>query len=136
MVSLDAARAIVGSGLEGDRYALGTGMYSKAEGGGREITLIEVEVIDALRREIGIALAPGETRRNIVSHGLSLNALVGRDILIGDVRCRAVRLCEPCDYLADLLGKPILRPLAHRGGLRTEVVTGGLIRLGDPIRIA
>jgi MOSC domain-containing protein YiiM len=136
MVCLEAVYAIAGSGLEGDRYALGTGTYSKTKGGGREITLIEIEVIESLRREHGLALASGETRRNIVTRGLSLNVLVGRDVLIGDVLCRAIRLCEPCDYLAELLGKPLLRPLAHRGGLRTEVVTGGLIRRGDAIRLA
>lgn len=133
MRPLDRVRAIAGVGLEGDRYALGTGHYSADPKVDREITLIEAEEIEALESGSGIVLAPGETRRNVTTRGIRLNDLVGRRFRIGDVDCEGTRLCEPCQYLTDLLGKPILAPLVHRAGLRARILTGGEIAAGDPV---
>jgi MOSC domain-containing protein YiiM len=130
-----AVRAIAGVGLEGDRYAYGRGHYQD-ECVSRDLTLIEPEAVEALAPEHGIELASGETRRNLTTRGIALNALVGRRFWVGEVLCLGTRLCEPCQYLADLTGKPLLRPLVHRGGLRADIVRGGVIRLGDRIRPA
>jgi MOSC domain-containing protein YiiM len=132
---VDEIRAIAGVGLEGDRYADGRGHYRDARVS-RDLTLIETEAVEALARAHGIALAPGETRRNVTTRGLGLNELVGRPFWVGEVLCLGTRLCEPCQYLADLTAKPLLRPLVHRGGLRADIVRGGLIRIGDPVRPA
>jgi MOSC domain-containing protein YiiM len=133
--TLDTVRAIAGLGLEGDRYAYGRGHYQD-ERVSRALTLIEAEAVEALAREYGIELASGETRRNLTTRGVDLNELVERRFWIGDVLCLGTHLCEPCRYLADLTGKPLLRPLVHRGGLRAEIVRGGVIRTGDKIRPA
>ena len=130
---VEEIRAIAGVGLERDRYADGRGHYQDGRVS-RELTLIEAEVVEALAREHGIALAPGETRRNLTTRGGGLNKLVGRHFWVGEVLCLGTRLCEPCQYLADLTSKPLLRPLAHRGGLRADIVRGGLIRIGDHVR--
>jgi len=125
-----------GAGIEGDRYAIGTGTYSTKPKPGRQITLIEAEAIEALARELGMALAPGETRRNLVTRGVALNHLVGRDFSVGAVRLRGHELCEPCKYLAGLTGRADILPgLIHRGGLRAEILEGGVIRVGDEVRI-
>jgi MOSC domain-containing protein YiiM len=133
--AVDTVRALAGVGLEGDRYAYGRGHYQD-ERVSRDLTLIETEAVEALAREHGIALASGETRRNLTTRGVNLNELVGRRFWIGDVLCLGTHLCEPCRYLADLTGKPLLRPLVHRGGLRADIVSGGVIRVGDQIRQA
>jgi MOSC domain-containing protein YiiM len=133
MEQKESARAIAGRGLEGDRYFDGAGYWSKHPGVGREITLIEVEAIEALEREKKIAIAPSAARRNLVTRGVPLNHLVGREFQIGEVRLRGIRLCEPCDYLEGLTTKGVLTGLMHRGGLRADVVSGGTIRAGDPI---
>jgi MOSC domain-containing protein YiiM len=126
--------AIVGVGLEGDRYATRTGTYSPKPKPGRQITLIEAEAIEALERELGLVLVPGETRRNVITRGVALNHLVGRDFSVGEVRLRGHELCEPCGNLARVTGKPQILPgLTHRGGLRAEILEGGLIRVGDPV---
>ncbi|HKW59569.1 MAG TPA: MOSC domain-containing protein [Candidatus Dormibacteraeota bacterium] len=122
--------AVAGSGLAGDRNHRQPGDDSR----GRDLTLVEAENIEALARDHGIRLAPGETRRNITTRGVRLNDLVGKEFWIGDVRARAVRLCEPCDYLQGLVGKPILKPLAHRAGIRADLLTSGTISVGDVIR--
>jgi MOSC domain-containing protein YiiM len=132
---VDAIRAIAGVGLEGDRYADGRGHYQD-ERVSRDLTLIEAEAVEALAREHGIKLAPGETRRNLTTRGVALNDLLGRRFWVGEVHCLGTRLCEPCQYLADRTGKPLLRPLVHRGGLRADIVRGGLIRIGDQVRPA
>lgn len=130
-----AIRAIAGVGLEGDRYAYGRGHYQD-ERVSRDLTLIEAEAAEALAREHGTELASGESRRNLTTRGIDLNALVGRRFWVGEVLCLGSCLCEPCQYLADLTGKPLLRPLVHRGGLRADIVRGGVICLGDQIRPA
>jgi MOSC domain-containing protein YiiM len=133
MESLQHANAVAGRGLEGDRYLDGSGRWSATPGSGRQVTLIEMEAIEALAGEKNLELAPGATRRNLVTRGVPLNHLVGREFQVGSVRLRGARLCEPCDYLEGLTVQGVLSGLIHRGGLRAEIVSGGAIRLRDPI---
>jgi MOSC domain-containing protein YiiM len=133
MTAVERVRAIAGVGLEGDRYALGTGHYSGDPKVDRDVTLIEGEEIDGLANGAGIVLGPGETRRNVTTRGIRLNDLVGRRFRIGPVECLGTRLCEPCQYLTDLLGKPVLGPLVHRAGLRARILTDGEIGRGDEV---
>jgi MOSC domain-containing protein YiiM len=124
--------AIPGAGLAGDRYALKLGTFFKPKPD-FELTLIEAEAIEALRRDYHVELAVGEARRNIVTRNVPLNHLVGKEFAIGDVRIRGIRLCEPCDHLQKLTGKPVIKGLLHRGGLRAQILTPGTIRVGDTI---
>ncbi len=128
-------RAVAGKGLEGDRYCEGVGTYSNNPGSGRDVTLIEIEAIEALKRDYDIELNPGNSRRNIVTRGVPLNHLVGREFKIGEVTLRGTRLCEPCSHLQKLTQQGVMRGLAHRGGLRTEIVIGGIIRVEDTVEI-
>jgi MOSC domain-containing protein YiiM len=130
--AVDQACAIPGVGLEGDRYALGVGTFSKPLPD-RELTLIEAEAIEALKHEYHFELTPGEARRNVVTRGVALNHLVGKEFKIGEVKIRGIRLCEPCDYLQRLTGREVIRGLTHRGGLRAQILTRGTIHVGDPI---
>ena len=132
MQALAQVLAIPGSGLEGDRYALKLGTFYKPEPD-YELTLIEAEAIEALRRDYHVELTAGEARRNIVTRNVPLNHLVGKEFAIGDVRIRGIRLCEPCDHLQKVTGKPVLKGLLHRGGLRAQILTQGTIRVGDVV---
>jgi len=136
MVRIDAAVARARRGLEGDRYFHQRGTFSNPNGVGYDLTLIEAEVLDTLALPTG-RLAPEQPRRNLVTRGIDLNALVGRQFTIGDVRCIGQRLCEPCAHLERLTaneGRPgTLRALVHKGGLRADVLTDGEIRVGDAI---
>ncbi len=131
---VEAARAIAGSGLEGDRYQRRSGTFSDRGGDGRDLTLIEAEALEALAAEAGIALEPGESRRNVVTRGLSLNDLVGRRFTVGEVECVGRRLCDPCTHLEGLTQPGVLKGLARRGGLRADILHGGPITTGDPVR--
>jgi hypothetical protein len=136
MVAVDRAAARAGRGLEGDRYWAARGTFTNAHARGHDLTLIEAEVLDALTLPGG-RLAPQDARRNVVTRGIDLNALVGRRFRVGEVECFGQRLCEPCAHLERLTagaGKPgVLRALIHRGGLRADVLADGEIRVGDAI---
>jgi MOSC domain-containing protein YiiM len=131
--AVDQVQAIPGVGLESDRYALQQGTFSKPEPD-FELTLIEAEAIEALKREYGVELAPGEARRNLVTRGVPLNHLVGREFQIGEVKIRGIRLCEPCSHLQALVGRPVIKGLRHRGGLRAQILSQGVIHIGDTVR--
>jgi MOSC domain-containing protein YiiM len=129
---VEQAQAIPGVGLEGDRYALKLGTFFKPEPD-FELTLIEAEALEALKREYEIELAPGEARRNLVTRGVALNHLVGKEFRIGEVRIRGIRLCEPCSHLQALVGRPVIKGLLHRGGLRAQILSAGKIDVGDVV---
>ena len=135
MSTVLSARAVAGRGFEGDRYFNKLGTYSNDPGSGRDVTLIEIEAIEALKRDYQIELEPCQARRNIVTQDVALNHLVDREFKIGDVILRGTRLCDPCSHLEKLTRKGVMRGLIHRGGLRAEIISGGTLRPGDPIVI-
>ncbi|MFJ4917884.1 MOSC domain-containing protein [Streptomyces sp. NPDC088726] len=133
------ARAVTGRGLAGDHnYWAGEGPRPRRRGAGRasgvcDVTLIEAEALDALGREHGITLTPAECRRNLISRGIRLNPLVDQEFQIGTAVLRGLRLSEPCARLEQLVRPGLVRGLLHRGGLRAEVIRGGIIQRGDQI---
>jgi hypothetical protein len=142
MQSIAEIRAYPGRGLEGDRYFLGTGFYSKKTSyGGREVTLIEMETVEALFAGVnnaegersGIKLTAADTRRNIATSSVPLNHLVDREFWVGDVLMRGTRLCEPCMHLQALTQRGVMNALIHRGGLRAQILNEGVIRVGDGV---
>jgi MOSC domain-containing protein YiiM len=120
-------RAIAGIGLEGDRYFAGVGTWSDYPvPGGKDLTLIEAEVLAA------VYLPGADSRRNLVTRGIRLNELVGRRFRVGDIECYGNRLCEPCIHLEQITGVTV-SALAHRGGLRADILNDGEVRVGDPV---
>ncbi len=143
MQSISEVRAFPGRGLEGDRYLAGNGFYSKkVSHGGREVTLIEIEAVEALfggvlnasGERLGIKLTAADTRRNIATSGVPLNHLVDHEFRVGAVLMRGTRLCEPCKHLDDLTQRGVMSGLIHRGGLRAQILGEGVIRVGDAVR--
>jgi MOSC domain-containing protein YiiM len=130
--AVNEVEAVPGAGLVGDRYFLKQGTFFKPEPD-FELTLIEVEAIEAAAREYKVTLVPGDARRNVVTRGVPLNHLVGRDFVIGDVKVHGIRLCEPCSHLEALTGVPVIKALRHRGGLRAQILTQGIIRVGNAV---
>jgi MOSC domain-containing protein YiiM len=125
--------AVPGKGLQGDYYFSDTS--EKRGDPGHELTLIESEVFKAIEAEHKISLNPGDSRRNLVTEGVYLNDLVGKEFRVGNVTLMGIRLCEPCSHLAKLTQKEILPALVRRGGLRAQILTEGIIRVGDPVFI-
>jgi MOSC domain-containing protein YiiM len=126
---LERARVLPGWGLEGDRHVAGTGTFPSGLPGSA-LTLIEAEVCETFDPP----LQANEHRRNVVTRGVALNGLVGREFSVGEVRCRGMRLCEPCRVVQGYASRPVLRALVHRGGLRADILEEGEIKRGDEVR--
>ncbi len=126
MQSVDRIDAVAGKGLTGDRY------FGDADS--MQLTLIESETIESMEQEVGVKLAYADARRNIVTKGVSLNDLVDQEFTVGGVTVRGVRLSEPCQHLADLTDQKVLKGLAHKGGLKAEILTDGWIAVGESVR--
>ena len=133
MRAVERAVARAGRGLEGDRYAAGAGTFTNAAARGHDLTLIAAETLDALVLPSGERIAYADARRNVVTRGIDLDALIGRRFRIGDVECVGQRPCEPCAHLERLTAPGALRALVHRGGLRADIVADGTIEVGAPV---
>ena len=129
LVSMTEVAAMAGRGLKGDRYFYRRGSYSHWPGRGRDVTLIEAEVLATL--PANCAISGAQARRNIVTRGAELNALVGQFFQLGEAVLYGVRLCEPCAHLDQLSHPGVMAALVGRGGLRADIIEGGLIRVGD-----
>lgn len=140
MQSMEFANLIAGHGIQGDRYALHTGAYSQHMPQKiRHISLISQNGIDIanawLKARNKACFNASETRRNILLNNISaieLNHLVGKTFLLGNIRCRGVELCAPCQRPAELLNKTFfMNAFEGHGGLRAEVLETGNIKIGD-----
>ena len=137
MQAVEKAEALAGVGLSGDRYAARQGTFSKpSDALPQDVTLIEQEALVAALRDQRTEITHAMSRRNLLTRGVPLNHLVGQTFAIGDVLIRGVELCEPCSHLQKLTCREILKPLIHRGGLRAEIVRGGVLRVGDAVQPA
>jgi MOSC domain-containing protein YiiM len=126
-VAVPSVRAVAGQGLEGNRY-----FFDQAPAG-RAITLVAAEAVEALESEHGISLEPAATRRNVLTRGVDVNALVGKRFRVGDVECEGVELCEPCLHLQSMTQPGVIDGLVHRGGLNADILEGGEISVGDAV---
>ncbi len=134
MQAIEAARAVPGHGLEGDRYFEARGSFSRWPGPHRDVTLIAEEALAEMARETGTRLAPEASRRNVLVRGVPLNDLIKQSFAVGGVRMEGLRLCQPCKYLARMSGEPgVLPGLIKRGGLRARILNEGVIHVGDAI---
>jgi MOSC domain-containing protein YiiM len=114
--------AVAGCGLEGDRHYRAGGQRP-----GGAITLVEAESVE------DVGLTGAQSRRQIVVRGVRLNDLVGKRFSVGEVECLGVELCEPCAHLESLTRPGIIKELTHRAGLNADIVSGGVIRVGDAV---
>ena len=120
--AVDSVRVVAGKGLEGDRH-----FHHGGAAAGQALTLVEAEVVES------VGLRPGETRRQLTIRGVRLNDLVGKRFRVGEIECFGVELCEPCSHLESMTRPGIIKDLAHRGGINADVLTGGVVHVGDEI---
>lgn len=134
MYSLEYVEALKGLGLAGDRYALGKGAWSGNNPVKRQVTFIAMEAIEEANKQLKKPFLPEETRRNIVTMGVDLNSLVGKTFKIGSVIFKGTELCDPCKRPSVLAGKESFKEaFDNKGGLRAEVISGGMVTIGEMI---
>jgi MOSC domain-containing protein YiiM len=133
MERVESVEAVSG-GLAGDRYQRGTGHYAPFDV--CEVTLIAAEDLEAIREEAGIDLGGGQHRRNLVVRGVDLEELLGATVAVGEARLRGTRRRPPCAHVERVAEeKGLARALRGRGGICADVVSGGELRVGDPIEV-
>lgn len=119
---VESVRVLAGKGVEGDRHFSADGAKP-----GQALTLVEAENVE------DVGLAPGGSRRQLTTRGVRLNDLVGKHFKVGDVECYGVELCEPCEHLQSMTRPGIIKDFLHRSGINADVLTDGVIRVGDAI---
>ena len=129
MLSLESVNAITGCGLEGDRYCID----EPGEKSFENLTLIEQEAYDHLAA-IDLELPTNALRRNLLTSGIELNPLVGKEFMIGEVRCLGTELADPCNYIQGRTMPGVLKAMVGRGGLRCQILDGGTISVGDLVQ--
>lgn len=135
MQRVQSAELIAHKGIKGDRYFKETGTFSEKLAGlpDKELTLIEAEQIQAFNKAHGLNFTYGDFRRNLITEGVDLNSLVGKEFMLGNIRLKGVRLCEPCSHLASILVPEVVSSLAHKSGLRVTILDDGKIQDNTPI---
>lgn len=126
MVSSQSVMVQEGQGIVGDRYF----KSSNRKGPDYQVSLIELENIDAFNAEFGTHLTPDAPRRNIVTSGVRLNDLCGRQFQVGPLLLEGLELCEPCRLFKIRTDPRTLKFFEGKGGLRTRVITGGVLEVG------
>jgi MOSC domain-containing protein YiiM len=134
MERVEEVRTVEGCGIEGDRYCEGKGYWTNY-GDVCEVTLISSEDLEYIERELGISVANGEHRRNIVTRGVSLGDLRGKRFSIGGTVLEYDRPRPPCRHVQDLTEPGMTRALKGRGGICARVVKAGHIRVSDAIEV-
>src|SRR4051812_13223729 len=134
MRRVSAGRLVAGAGMDGDRYALGGGTWAQYPDLEKQLTLIDRDDVAAVAAEVGVDLSPGDTRRNLVTAGVGLPALVGRWFAIGDALLFGMKLCPPCTHLERLTGTRLVKAMAQRGGINAAVFVGAEIAPGAVVR--
>ena len=125
MATPERVTLISGVGIEGDRYATKSGHWSDPRWPDQEITLIEGEVLTRL------GIEATQVRRNIVTSGLPLRTLIGKEFSVGETRLVGVRVCDPCRYIEQFSRSGLMDELGDDGGLRARILVGGIVRLND-----
>ena len=130
MIKVTSVQAVAEKGIINDRY------FNENNDVDVQITLIESENIDYYNSVSGSNIPYINFRRNIITKGIKLNELVGKELLIGAVRIKVHRLCNPCRYLQEKLKqKNFIKKLVNKSGLRCEILTSGKISINDEIKI-
>lgn len=134
MERVPGARLLAGRGLDGDRYALGGGTWAQYPDLEKQLTLIDRDDVAAVAAEAGVPLTPGDTRRNLVTAGVDLPALVGRWFTVGDALLFGMKRCPPCAHLERLTGARLVKAMVRRGGINAAVFGGGEVAEGTVVR--
>ena len=121
---------LANQGVVGDRH------FKEFNDPYNQISLIESENIDHYNIKYGLNISYIDFRRNIVTKGIKLNDLVGKKILVGNVKLEGIDLCRPCKHLSEVLGQEnIIKEFLRRGGLRCQILTSSSIKINDKISI-
>ena len=125
--SLDVpeVRLLAGRGIEGDRYCDFKDDYKG------QVTFFASEVYERLCAQFGIRdKSPDIFRRNIITEGVDLNALIGTEFEVQGVRFLGTQECAPCHWMNTVFAEGAEEALKGHGGLRAKILNDGVLRVG------
>ena len=126
---VDSIEVIANQGIVGDRH------FKKFNDPYNQISLIESEAIDNYNIKFGLNISYIDFRRNVVTKGIKLNALVGKKFKVGTVELEGLDLCRPCRHLSEILNQNnIIKEFIKKGGLRCQILSSSNINVGDKIK--
>ena len=118
-----------GKGIVNDRY------YGNFKEKKEQVTLISLEEINKFNRQINRNIEPKDFRRNIIVSGVDLNQLINKQININNITLKIHEICQPCKYLQDQLKiQSLVKILVNKSGVRAEIITSGMLSVGDKIQ--
>ena len=121
---------VAGKGIIGDRH------FKDYNDPFNQLSIIESENIDEYNVKNKLNIPHLDFRRNIVTKGIQLNNLVGKKILVGNVKLEVIDLCRPCKHLSEVLGQDnIIKEFLRRGGLRCQILSSSSIKVGNKIKV-
>jgi MOSC domain-containing protein YiiM len=129
---IDATTAIVGVGLADDRF----GQRGEPELSTRQVTLLQFEHLPIIAKLARVeAIDPIQLRRNLVISGINLVALRNARLQVGAAVLEIVSPCHPCSIMEETIGRGGYAAMCGHGGMNARVIVGGLIKLGDGVRV-
>ena len=127
---IQSIEVILNQGVVGDRH------FKEFNEPYCQLTMIESENIDYYNSKYGLNIPYVNFRRNVITRGIQLNDLVGKEISIGKAKVRGVDLCRPCKHLTEMLNQNnIIKEFLRRGGLRCQILSSSKISIGDEIKV-
>ena len=127
---VEVIKVLANKGVVGDRH------FKEFNDPYCQLSLIESENIDYYNSKYGSNISYVDFRRNVVTKGICLNDLVGRKLLVGNVKVEVIDLCRPCRHLEDILNhNNIIKVFLRKGGLRSQILSSSKINIGDEIKI-
>jgi MOSC domain-containing protein YiiM len=129
---VEGAEALEGRGLVGDRYHSGTGHWSRF-GRDCQVTFVEAEDLEEIEAKLGLRVANGEHRRNVVTRGVALEELRRTRFRVGGALFGHGKPCSVCRHIERLTEPGMTQALKGRAGMCARVLVGGRISRGDVI---
>ena len=124
MVEVQQVECVAGQGLLGDRFC---GFKENYKG---QVTFFSSEVFAEVCGKLGISgISPGVTRRNVVTRGVDLNTLIGKEFEVQGVAFMGMSECSPCHWMNTAIAPGAEAALHGRGGLRARILTDGGLRV-------
>ncbi|MCU0787962.1 MAG: molybdenum cofactor biosysynthesis protein [Verrucomicrobia bacterium] len=124
IVEVEELECVAGRGIVGDRF-----LDFKPDYRG-QITFFAWEILERMREELGLAeAAPSAARRNVITEGVDLNTLIGKEFELQGVRFAGTEECRPCHWMNCAFGSERTESWLHgNGGLRARILTDGVLR--------
>ena len=134
---IEAAKLEAGKGIVGDRYheraleflAVGDQVPSN------HISVISKEELAGFLERNNAEIDYADFRRNVLTSGIDLRELIGRQFKLGSALCQGIEDCDPCAFLAATVHHSVLPEMKEKAGLRAIILEDGDLKIGDTITL-